>query len=51
MMSQARGRILTKIGRNFYGVRRRLYEYLPWIGDLLYRRRLLARWKPPVGWQ
>lgn len=46
-LPRARGRALSAIALDQYGMRRRWYERAPWFGDRWLRRRMRDAWKRP----
>jgi hypothetical protein len=47
-VERLRGRALTRVGV-CWSTPRRWYEWLPWVGDLVYRRRLTRYLRDPLG--
>lgn len=45
-VATAKGRALSLLALDLYGISRRWYEHTPWLGDRWLRRRLRDAWKP-----
>jgi hypothetical protein len=46
IIARPSGRQLTLVASELYGLQRRLYEHIPWLGDRWLRGRCRKMWKP-----